>query len=162
MELQTVRQVSLEYGISARMLRYYEQIGILESLRTDDYAYRVYDEVGIKRLQQIIILRKLQIPVKQIKDIITNQDAVAVVEVFKQNIIELDEKISALSAVRSILTRFVDEMQEKADVQLKLDILNDKTMLAVVNALAFSENKIKEEITLEGVNPSLCVFSKMA
>ena len=78
MELQTVRQVSLEYGISNRMLRYYEQIGLIESSRIDDYAYRVYDQVAIKRLQQIIILRKLQIPVKQIKDILNNQNAVTV------------------------------------------------------------------------------------
>ncbi|MDF2612139.1 MAG: MerR family transcriptional regulator [Lachnospiraceae bacterium] len=37
MELQTISQVSKDYGISARMLRYYEQVGLIESLRKDDY-----------------------------------------------------------------------------------------------------------------------------
>jgi len=152
MDIQTVRQVSVDYGISARMLRYYEQIGLLKSKRVSNYAYRVYDEDAVRRLQQVIILRKLQIPVKQIKDILINRDAVAAIEVFKQNIAELDERITALSAVRSILTRFVDEMQEKADVHLKLDLLSDKTMLAVVSSLSFPKNKIEERVSLDVMN----------
>ena len=95
MELRTIRQVSQDYGISRQMLCYYEQIGLIESGRREDYAYRVYDEAAIRRLQQIIILRKLQIPMKQIKDILGNQDAVAVIEIFKQNISDLDEQITA-------------------------------------------------------------------
>ena len=90
MELKTIRQISLDYGVSRRMLCYYEEIGLIKSSRKDDYAYRVYDEDAIQRLQQIIILRKLQIPVKQIKDILNNQNAFEVIEIFKKNIIEID------------------------------------------------------------------------
>jgi len=158
MELTSIRQVSLDYGISRQMLYYYEEIGLIKSLRKNDSVYRMYEEDAIKRLRQIILLRKLQIPVKQIKTILNNQNAVAVIEIFKQNISELDEQITALSVVKSILARFVDELQKKADIQLKLDLLNDKTMLAVVSSLSFSENKInksptsletKENVTME-------------
>ena len=155
MELISIRQVSLDYGISRQVLYYYEEIGLLKSSRRNDYAYRLYDEDAIKRLQQIIILRKLQIPMKQIKDIINNPTAAAVIEMFKQNIDELDEQITALSTVKSILTRLVAELEEKADISLKLDLLNDKTMLAVVSTLPFSENKInnvKEKVTMEELN----------
>jgi len=162
MELQTIRQVLSDFGISRRTLCYYEEIGLLKSSRKDDYAYRVYEESEIKRLQQIILLRKLQIPMKQIKDILNNQNAVEVIEIFNQNISELDEKITALSAIRSILTRFVEELQEKADVHLKLDLLNDKTMLAVVNALAFSENKVKEKVSMDELNQASEMLSKLA
>jgi DNA-binding transcriptional MerR regulator len=134
------------------MLRYYEQIGLLESRRKEDYAYRVYDEAAVKRLQLIILLRKLQISVKQIRHILVNPNAVAIVEVFKQSISELDERITALSSVRSILARFVDDMQEKADVRLKLDLLNHKAMVTVMNALSFSENKIRERISTDELN----------
>ena len=44
MELMTVSQVSRSLGISTRMLRYYEQAGLVESLRQEGYAYRIYDE----------------------------------------------------------------------------------------------------------------------
>lgn len=162
MELKTIRQISLDYGVSRRMLSYYEEIGLIKSSRKDDYAYRVYDENAIQRLQQIIILRKLQIPVKQIKDILNNQNAVAVIEIFKQNISKLHEEIVALSTLKSILMRFVDELQEKADVYLKLELLNDKTMLAIVNTLSFSENKIKENVSMEKLNKANEDLNKLA
>lgn len=162
MELKTIREVSLDYGVSRRMLCYYEEIGLIKSSRKDDYAYRVYDENAIQRLQQIIILRKLQIPVKQIKDILNNQNAVAVIEIFKQNINELDEEITALSTLKSILMRFVDELQEKADVNLKLELLNDKTMLAIVSTLSFSKNKIKENVSMEELNKANENLNKLA
>lgn len=162
MELKTIRQVSLDYGVSRRMLCYYEEIGLIKSSRKDDYAYRVYDENAMQRLQQIIILRKLQIPVKQIKDILNNQNAVEVIEIFKQNISELDEEITALSTLKSILMRFVDELQEKADVFLKLELLNDKTMLAIVSTLSFSQNKIKENVSVEELNRANESLNKLA
>ena len=52
MELQTISQVSKTYGVSVRMLRYYEEEGLIESKRKEGYAYRAYDEAAIKRLQQ--------------------------------------------------------------------------------------------------------------
>lgn len=152
MELKTIRQISLDYGVSRRMLCYYEEIGLIKSSRKDGYAYRVYDENAIQRLQQIIILRKLQISVKQIKDILNNQNAVEVIDIFKQNISQLDEEITALSTLKAILMRFVDELQEKADVHLKLELLNDKTMLAIASTLSFSQNKIKEKVSMEELN----------
>jgi len=152
MELITIRQVSQDYGISRQMLCYYEEIGLIKSSRKDDYAYRVYDEEAIKRLQQIIILRKLQIPMKQIKDILNNQNAITVIEIFKQNISELDEEITALSSVKSILARFVEELQQKTDVYLKLDLLNDKTMINLVDSLSFTKHKIKENVSMEELN----------
>ncbi len=153
MELQTIGQVSKDYGISARMLRYYEQVGLIESLRKDDYAYRVYDENAVIRLRQIIILRKLRVPVKQIISILNNSDAVQIVEIFRQNINQLDNEITALSTVKSILTRFAEEINEKADVNLKL--LGDEVLFSVVNALSFSDNQIKEtkeNLSMEELN----------
>jgi DNA-binding transcriptional MerR regulator len=125
MELTSIRQVSLDYGISRQMLSYYEEIGLIQSSRKDNSLHRVYDETAVRRLQHIVILRKLQIPMKQIKDVLNNQNAAAVIEIFRQNISELDEQITALSVVKSILTRLVDGLQEETDIHLKLDILNN-------------------------------------
>ena len=72
MELRTISQVSRDYGITARMLRYYEQVGLIQSQRKDDYAYRVYDKAALIRLRQVIVLRKLRVPVKQIVSILIN------------------------------------------------------------------------------------------
>ncbi|HWT74749.1 MAG TPA: MerR family transcriptional regulator [Mobilitalea sp.] len=152
MELQTINQVSKNYEISARMLRYYEQVGLITSLRKDDYAYRVYDETALKRLQYIIILRKLRIPVKQISDIFINQNALSAVQIFEQNIVELDEEITALSTVKSILAHFVEELREKANIQLQFDLLKDEKSLSIIDSLPFSKNLIKESLSMDELN----------
>jgi len=152
MELQTVSQVAKIFGISTRMMRYYEEVGLIQSIRKEENSYRQYDNATLKRLQQIVILRKLQIPIKQIRDILNNQNAVTIIEVFEQNISELDQKITALSTVMSLLARFVDELQEKADVSLKLDFLNDKSMISLVDSLSVPISKIKEKIPMTELN----------
>jgi len=116
-QLQTIDAVSKNLGVSSRTLRYYEQIGLIESSRMENYAYRVYDENAIRRLRQIIILRKLRVPVKQIREIFGNSDAVGVIEIFERNISELDEQITALATVKSILGNLVTELHEKANMR---------------------------------------------
>lgn len=60
--LKTITQVTKSFGISTRMLRYYEQIGLIQSQRMEGYSYRVYDAAACLTINQIIVLRKLRIP----------------------------------------------------------------------------------------------------
>ena len=48
MELTTISQVSKEYNVGTRTLRYYEKIGLLNSCKKEDYAYRTYDDEAIR------------------------------------------------------------------------------------------------------------------
>jgi DNA-binding transcriptional MerR regulator/DNA gyrase inhibitor GyrI len=149
MELLTISQVSKTYDISTRMLRYYEQMGLIESLRKDDYAYRVYDETAVRRLQQIIILRKLRIPMKHIAVILSEPEASEAVEMFKESIGELDDEINALSAIRRILILLVSELQQRVNIQVDIDLLFDSSVLSIVNLLSLQKNHIKEARGME-------------
>lgn len=59
-KLIKIRDVTAKYDVSACTLRYYEDMGLLQSIRSEDYAYRLYDEAAVKRLEQILILRRLK------------------------------------------------------------------------------------------------------
>lgn len=48
-------------GVSSRTLCYYEQIGLIKSIRPQFETYRYYNEEAIKRVRQICVLRKMQI-----------------------------------------------------------------------------------------------------
>jgi len=65
-ELIKIRDVSLQYGISARALKYYEEMELITSTRSDAYAYRLYDDAAVQQLEQILILRKLNISIKEV------------------------------------------------------------------------------------------------
>ncbi len=160
-QMQTVGTVSKSLGISSRMLRYYEQIGLVKSQRMENYAYRVYDEDAIRRLRQIIILRKLRVPVKQIREIFGNRDAAGIIELFERNISELDEQIIALSTVKSILSRLVRDLHEKANMRLQLNYLGDCSVLAIVDSISFPKNTIQEEKSMDDLNKANETLSKL-
>jgi len=150
MELQTASTVSKEYGVSTRMLRYYEQCNLIESTKKDGYAYRVYDEANLKRLQQVIILRKLQIPIKQICVILNNPDAQTAVKIFNKSIQEIDIEITALSTIRKILDSFVTELETATNV--KFNILSGNTVLEMAGSLSLVTKNIKERTTMNELN----------
>ena len=60
-ELIKIKDVSTKYDITARTLRYYEEIGLITSTRNDDYAYRMYDEVAIRRLEQMALYAPIKL-----------------------------------------------------------------------------------------------------
>lgn len=126
MERMTVSQVSKNLGISARMLRYYEQEGLITSLCREGYSYRVYDDHTVLRIRQILLLRKLRIPVRQIKLILENTDTVAAIEIFRQNIRELDEEITALPTVRDILRGLLEELGKTTVISLESIMPSDE------------------------------------
>ncbi|MCL2517829.1 MAG: MerR family transcriptional regulator [Oscillospiraceae bacterium] len=161
MELQPIGQVSKQYEISIHTLRYYEQIGLIQSTRNDDNAYRFYDEAAVKQLHSIVLLRKLRISLKQIKEILDNQNTAATVEILERNISELDDEITSLSTIKSILTRFAEELRIKTDMVLQFDLLNDTAVLSIADSTSFSKNYIKEKISMENLNKANETLNKL-
>lgn len=161
MDLLTISQVSKMHGISARMLRYYEQVGLISSTRNEGNAYRLYDESALKRVQQIIILRKLQIPVKQICVIMNSPDAVKAIDIFKQNLNELDSEITALSTIKSILDDFVKRLEELADLQLNLDFLQDGSVLKLTRSLSLIQRNVKDGVTMNQLDKAADALNKL-
>ena len=152
MELQTINQVSKALGISGQMLRYYERNGLITSQRKEDYSYRVYDSENIRRIQHIIILRKLQIPVKQIAVILNSTNAVAATEIFKENILSLDKEIVALEVIKSALDIFVSQIEKLAPMQFNLNFLNDETVKNLTQSLCLTQKNIKEFPIMKNLN----------
>ncbi|MBD5463846.1 MAG: MerR family transcriptional regulator [Lachnospiraceae bacterium] len=68
--MRTVHEVSKLTGISVRTLHHYDAIGLLKPTQTTESGYRLYDDSAIRRLQNILIFRELQFPLKEIKEIL--------------------------------------------------------------------------------------------
>ena len=68
----TVNEVSKITGLSVRTLQYYDKIGLLIPRGRTDAGYRLYDDTALERLQQIMLFRELEFPLKEIKAIMTD------------------------------------------------------------------------------------------
>ena len=70
--MMTVCEVSKLTGVSIRALQYYDEIGLLPPARYTEAKYRLYDDAALERLQQILLFRELEFPLKEIKRILEN------------------------------------------------------------------------------------------
>ncbi len=161
MQGMTISEVSKRFRVSTRMLRYYEQFGLIESYRRENYAYRMYDEATLIRLRQVVILRKLRIPLKQIKVILQSPEAVTAVEVFRQNLAEIDEQITALTTIRSILSRFLDELTKAAQVSVCHLLTSDEAILASIESLAYAHLNGMEDKTMDDLKQAEKSLSRL-
>ena len=72
--MMTVNEVSKLAGVSIRTLQYYDSIGLLKPAEYTESGYRLYDDAAMERLQQILLFRELEFPLKEIKEIVTRPD----------------------------------------------------------------------------------------
>jgi DNA-binding transcriptional MerR regulator len=111
-KLVKIKDVSLRYDISARALRYYEDMGLITSMRSSDYAYRQYDESAVKRLEQILILRKLNISVKDIQRIFDASGSEIVLEVLGKKVGQIDDDVALLYELKEIVFEFIRQIKK--------------------------------------------------
>jgi DNA-binding transcriptional MerR regulator len=98
--LRTVKQVSDLTGISVRMLHYYDKIGLLKPSEITKTGYRLYDDEALKTLQQILFFKELDIPLKEVKEIMVSAQFDKMIETMKANEAEIDK--SAIKQYGSI------------------------------------------------------------
>lgn len=157
-EYMTISQVSRQYQISTRMLRHYEKLGLIESARRDGYAYRVYNQEAVKRVRQIIVLRKLQIPLKKIREMMegTREDAVRVLEERLRN---MNESVKAVQTMHRALERVLELLRETDSDPAEL--LDDSEAAALMQMLPIERHQLKEEksmgISKEMIEKDSCV-----
>lgn len=70
--MMTIKEMSKLTGVSARALRYYDEIGLFHPTGKSEAGYRLYDKTALAVLQQILYFRELDIPLDTIKEIMEN------------------------------------------------------------------------------------------
>lgn len=65
--LLTIQEMSRLTGLSAHTLRYYEKVGMLEGVARNEQGYRAYSEADVSWVQFLMLLRELDIPIRDMK-----------------------------------------------------------------------------------------------
>lgn len=117
--MRTVKEVSRLTGVSVRTLHHYDAIGLLKPTKITDAGYRLYDDTAVCRLQNILLFRELQFPLKEIKEILDTPDFDADMALVQQiRLLELQyEHIGELLS-------FAREMKEKGVHKMEFDVFD--------------------------------------
>lgn len=70
--MMTIKEASRLAGVSIRTLQYYDKIGLLHPTGYTESGYRLYDDAALETLQQILLFRELEFPLKEIKEILSS------------------------------------------------------------------------------------------
>ncbi|MGH4123565.1 MAG: MerR family transcriptional regulator [Clostridium sp.] len=69
-----IKEVADMVGVSIRTLHHYDQIGILKPDSVTAAGYRLYTDVDLERLQQVLFFKELDFNLEEIKEILDNPD----------------------------------------------------------------------------------------
>ena len=103
-ELKHITEVCKMFGMTSRTIRYYEQCGLIRTVRTGKTAPRRLDSENIERLRHIRFLRRLGLSLEEIAEVIDSEEkATALIydktAALKAEIHVLAERISLLKEV---------------------------------------------------------------
>jgi len=167
MDLVKITELTVKLGVSARSLRYYEEMGLIKSVRSDFEKYRSFDAENIERLKQILVLRKMQISIKDIVRIYENADMSVVVEVFVSKLNEIDNEVNSLGELKKIVGDFLQTMLKNGITKISaIPILYeemDKKFENLVDLETFSYEKLTEidQKLTKSIEISLILLPKM-
>ena len=118
-----IREVCEELGLSARTLRYYEELGLLPGVRRRAGGRRVYGDDELERLRFIQRLKALGLTLAEIGELnavyaIAGSTG-AMLErldgLLAGHLRELDERIGELQSLRDEIGKYRDHVQNRAD-----------------------------------------------
>jgi len=118
-------------GVSAKMIRYYESIGLIASANRSDAGYRKYGEKEIQILRFIKRSRDLGFSLERIKTLLglwedRSRQSADVKTLARQYINELERDIAKLQSIRDQLQHLTDCCQgdQRPDCPIIDDLAN--------------------------------------
>lgn len=111
--LLTIGEAARHSGLSAKMIRHYEQSGLLSKAPRTDAGYRLYNSQQLQQLGFIARARKLGFSLAEIQSLLQlwqdpTRESRSVKQLAEQHLADIDAKISELQQMRETLAALAD------------------------------------------------------
>lgn len=108
-------------GLTTRTLRYWEEVGIIESEERTDGANRGYSPYYVRRIKFIMKLKDMGLTIKEMQELYvaygeakeTNQMIPKLVAILDKHTQQVDEKIAKLHSLRKDIVEYRQRMAAK-------------------------------------------------
>lgn len=108
--LLDIAQVARLAGVSSRTLRHYDAIGLLVPAATRPDGRRLYGRDELLRLQRILVMRSLGLPLERIRTVVDDEaDEIAALKRHRE---DLEREHERLSAVITTVEHTLDHLQK--------------------------------------------------
>lgn len=146
--LFTIGQFAKLHGINKKTLMWYDEIGLLKPACIKNNGYRYYTYQQSSTLETILMLRELNVSLKEIQSFISNRSAAHLEQLLSEKILELNHTIAHMKAIRKTLENHQQEMHALLHLDLsEISIVSkEKRYLATVPTSA--DQTFEQEIAL--------------
>lgn len=103
------------FDISNRTLRYWEEKGILNSTRTEN-GYRFYDDENTARIKQIVLLRKLRMPIADIERVFIIGDFDVAIDALNSHLQNLKQEVVVLDSITLLIEKLIQRIKAKKNI----------------------------------------------
>ena len=122
-EIVPIGDLAKSLGLTTRTLRYWEEVGIIESEERLDGATRGYAPYFVRRIKFIMRLKDLGLTIKEMQDLYTaygeakqtDRMIPQLITILDKHINMVDEKIAKLASVRKDIVEYRQKMMIKHD-----------------------------------------------
>lgn len=148
--IMTVGQMSKLFNITAETLRHYDRIGLLKPIVNEENGYRYYSIKEMEKLDLILDAKYLEIPLSNIKDVISNDSIENYVELIDLQEKTIDEKIDHLLKIKEQAkekkTILNEMMNFKNNYNFEeLEIVKEDNIILNIPIEAIVQGKIKQK-----------------
>jgi MerR family transcriptional regulator, repressor of the yfmOP operon len=120
-EIIPIGEAAASLGLTTRTLRFWEEVGIIESMPRADGATRGYSPYFIRRIKFILKLKELGLSIKEMQDLYaaygdakqTDQMIPRLIQILDEHINLIDEKMTKLSSLRNDIVDYRKKMLAK-------------------------------------------------
>jgi DNA-binding transcriptional MerR regulator len=120
-EITPIGDLAISLGLTTRTIRYWEEVGIIESVQRSDGATRGFTPYYVRRIKFIIKLKELGLTIKEMQDLYaaygeakqTERMIPRLVEILDEHIDKIDEKMSKLASLRKDIVSYRQQMSAK-------------------------------------------------
>lgn len=106
-DLISIGELASMFNMSKQTLNYYSKTGILPPEQVNDSGYRCYSKKQFTDLEKILILRKLNIPLNDIRDFINKREAYSVVSLLEKKLnasmVQLEREKQLIASLQKTL-----------------------------------------------------------
>ncbi|MFF8378341.1 MerR family transcriptional regulator [Streptomyces sp. NPDC015661] len=109
----SIADVARMSGVTSRTLRHYDEIGLLEPAWTASDGHRHYEEPQLLRLQQILLMRELDLGLREIREVLdSGADRVTVLREHHARLLAEQDRLGTLART---VARTIAELEENED-----------------------------------------------
>ena len=105
--LTAINKVSADFGISSRTLRHWEASGLFTSARDPQSGWRVYDPEATGRIRVTDLLRRLDVPVSDIKTVLDTRTAESLRGVLQKQLDKLARAEAEREQYRAVISEIM-------------------------------------------------------